>query len=1133
MDNALLSLIAALEKDLNKGCFKSDTLDENQRFSGISHANLAIFTFLLTLRYQQNYLLLLPQERNARRIFQELNCLQERLAPFLKETLGLERFVSFFPSLGILPYTYAVPDSEREGQRVKTLSHLILNPKKSVVVTSVEAISQKLVSKQQFQQATFQLKKGFSYDIQELTDFLVCFNYDRVSLVEVPGQFSVKGGIIDIFCPSFFDPIRLDFFGDEIESIRSFDPVSQQSLQSSNEVMIFPRRDMLLNQNQVENLSQKIRNDYPEIEDLPPCANVEHFKPDGLWDLFPLVSETSTLLEYYDQAPVVLAFDQKQILHKIENLKAERSLLYNKNSKKVRLDNQDLFLEYYDSLGIENQIELTTVPVAPSDTAVNFVDAPKFKGRFSSMVSALGDAEYKSKTVFISSTLEAQQERIEHILKAYPERKFKTIFFQSELREGFGFEGGLVLTDSELFGKTVRANHIKKTSTQIIESFVDLREGDYIVHLNYGIGRFVQLKRMSVAGHERDFLQLEYNGGDKLFVPLEKLNLVHRYIGSSENPRLDFLGKKSSWEATKKRVQEDVEKVANELLVLYARREKSRGIQYPTDSEFQEEFEAAFPFEETDHQILAITDVKRDMEDIKPMDRLICGDVGFGKTEIAIRAAFKAVMAGKQVAVLCPTTILALQHYNTFSSRFLNYPASIEFISRFKTTSQNNEVKKLIAYGKIDIVIGTHALLSETVKFKNLGLLIIDEEQRFGVVHKEAIKQLKANVDCLTLTATPIPRTLQMSLVGIRDLSLISTPPRGRQKIETSVLEENDEVLHQAIQTELNRAGQVYVLHNNTKTIEAQAERIGQLCPKARIAILHGKMSETEIENIMIDFYRHTYDVLITTTIIESGIDISNVNTLIVMNAQNFGLSQMYQIKGRVGRGSRQAYAIFFYRKDQSLTEIAMKRLNTLQEYSELGSGFKIAMKDLEIRGAGNILGKAQSGDIVDVGFELYVQLLQEKLSELRNEKRDDFESSIVISQDFYFPENYMSDTRQKMEFYKKLASSTTVQALQNVVQEMNDRFGKPPDIVSNMIAQEEIRIQANLMKLEKLELVGDKFTLTALPQTTLQIDKLSALIQNDQRFAVNPNDARKIHFTPMNKKQALIELKGILQYIQ
>ncbi len=1097
----------------------------------VSMASMAPLLFWLQQQSRSHavWLHVVPEEKTARRLHTEISWYATEAEQ------NNESEILFFPAHGALPFSYARPDVEREGWRTRALATLA-QKKKCLLITSVEALSGRVVAPGQFHDLAFHLRSGEDVILAELISYLGRMGYERVALVEKPGDFSVKGSLVDIFCPAYFNPIRLDFFGDELESIRFFDPLTQKSIGNEQRLSLYPRREILVTDAEIEILEKEFVRAGHELHP-PPLLTSRGGDVGGLFDVFPFFVETASLLDYLGQEFDFSVYDREGCLRRMEQLEQERHFLYEKNAGKFVADPDKLFFSASAIAAMLDRACRNMYPVSRSvdDIRLPLYEPAEFRGRFSQVVEFLESAECRDKEIFLSCTSEAQSERLRHIFEAYKDVSIRPNYLLSPLAAGVFAENFLLLTEHEIFGKTARVGNISKTTSQVIESFVDLKEGDIVVHVNYGLARFVCLKRMRVAGFERDFLELEFAGKDRLYVPLEQLNLVHRYIGSTENPRLDFLGKKSAWEKTKERVKQSVQKLAFELLELYAKREQARGFAFPADSVFQEEFEASFPYEETDHQLNAIVEVKRDMESEKPMDRLVCGDVGFGKTEVAIRAAFKAVMAGKQVAVLCPTTILAFQHYQTFKERFRNYPVTIDYISRFKSPQEIRDIKENLAIGKIDIIIGTHVLLAKSISFRNLGLLVIDEEQRFGVAHKEAIKNIKYNVDCLTMTATPIPRTLHMSLVGIRDLSLIETPPRNRQKIETYVIEEDEEILKAALRHELERGGQVYVLHNKVKTIEAQAARLSMLLPKARIAVLHGQMPEEQIETTMLDFYRQVYDILVATTIIESGIDIPNVNTLVVMNAQDFGLSQLYQIKGRVGRSDRQAYAYFFYPAKMVLNEVAQKRLNTLQEYDELGAGFKIAMKDLEIRGAGNILGAEQSGDIMAVGFELYVQMLQEKIAELRAEKKEPVPDCVVnIHQNFFFPDSYISDTRQKMEFYKKLASATSLEEIAAVAQQLEDRFGGYPAQVEAMILQEKIRVLGHQLRLERIDTEESGFSFTISASTKIAVERLMKLIQKDDRFTIDKADPRKVLFVPRSAglSDRLREFTGILEYI-
>ncbi|NLW46335.1 MAG: transcription-repair coupling factor, partial [Firmicutes bacterium] len=610
-------------------------------------------------------------------------------------------------------------------------------------------------------------------------------------------------------------------------------------------------------------------------------------------------------------------------------------------------------------------------------------------------------------------------------------------------------------------------------------SFTDLKAGDYVVHISHGIGQYMGIETLEIAGGHRDYLRIQYAGEDRLFVPTDQINMLQKYVGVEDvPPKLNKLGG-GDWQKVKNRVKESIRDLAEELLDLYAQREVTPGHEFTPDTVWQYEFEESFYYEETPDQLKAVSEIKKDMERPKPMDRLLCGDVGYGKTEVAMRAAFKGIMDGKQVGVLVPTTILAQQHFLTFRDRFAGFPVNIKVLSRFQTTKEQNKIIDGVLSGEVDLLIGTHRLLSADVHFKDLGLLIVDEEQRFGVVHKEKLKELRQNVDVLTLTATPIPRTLHMSLVGIRDISLIETPPRDRYPIRTHVLEYNEEVIREAIQRELDRQGQVYFVYNRVESIEKMAGYLQNLLPKARISIAHGQMDEDQLERVMLDFYDYEVDILVCTTIIETGLDISNVNTLIVYDADRFGLSQLYQLRGRVGRSNRIAHAYFCYRKDKVLSENAEKRLAAIREFTELGSGFKIAMRDLEIRGAGNLLGPEQHGQIASVGFELYCRLLDETIRERKGEAVPELPEPVVeIPVDAYIPDSYITDGKQKVDIYKKIAVAGTVQQVDEITGEIIDRFGTPPKPVENLLNTAKLKALARELGFasiakERAEVIG------------------------------------------------------------
>jgi len=777
--------------------------------------------------------------------------------------------------------------------------------------------------------------------------------------------------------------------------------------------------------------------------------------------------------------------------------------------------------------GRKRSISLQAFTVSQHSMKWQLRSIPNFHGRIKQVREEIAARIEQGWRVVVTTGFEGQAQRLFDLLTEFrPDSGFEEFtdsvlnILISPLKEGVEIAACrlLVMTDHEIFGKSYRKKReFKKKSSRPIDSFLDLKPGDHVVHINHGIGVFRKIERMSAGGVERDFLLIEYAEGDRLYVSLDQITMVQKYIGvEGRKPRIDSLGKKSAWNRIKERVQKSVEEVAAELIKIYSARRALKGFQFPPDTLWQEEFESQFDYEETPDQITAIEDVKDDMENSRPMDRLICGDVGFGKTEVAIRAAFKAVMAGRQVAVLVPTTVLAMQHFTTFKKRFSGYPIEIDMISRFRTSGEIARIKAQLKEGKIDIVIGTHAMLAKDMVIKNLGLLVIDEEQRFGVRHKEQLKRFRTMVDVMTLSATPIPRTMHMAMAGIRDLSIILTPPENRQSIETYVMEDNPDILRMAIMNEIERGGQVFYVHNRVQTIEAHAVMLRELVPEATCAVAHGQMHEHELEDVMIDFMNGTYDVLVSTSIIESGLDMPNVNTIIINRADAFGLSQLYQLKGRVGRSMRKAYAYLFYPKHRPLTEEAMKRLRVISEYSELGSGFKIAMKDLEIRGAGNILGLEQSGNIFEVGFELYLQMLEDAVQQLKGEPvSSQFRTPIFLKTDFFIPDSYIGDEKQKIEFYKRFESCDSAEEVEQVEKEMVDRFGPYPEEVKTLIEIEQIRAMASLLAIDEIMEDSRSIRITISGTAKVDVKRIVTLMAADRRLSIDQVDRETLVFVP------------------
>ncbi|MGQ9842081.1 MAG: transcription-repair coupling factor [Spirochaetota bacterium] len=1049
-----------------------------------------------------------------------------------------------FPALEVLPYEYVNPSSSIERDRITALYQL-LSGKPVIVVATIESLLRATPHKEFFLKKGIHINKGEEYPFEVIIETLIKYGYERETRVDRYGQFSVKGGIIDIYLPNAPNPVRLDFFGDSCESIRYFDPMTQVSLEHVQTITIYPRREILLSPSEKEKIQKELIRGDSNLNQQAMSSLQKNNVP-GIYDLFPLAIETDTLISFA-QKPHIFLCNPEQLKAKLSETERTYHQLYNhkKESTFCIPPSQLLYSNSYQ------YIEPKAIKLHPfitdSKNVWHLKSIPSFQGRIQDVRNECAKRIEEGWHIVVSTSFDGQARRLYDLFNEFkPHEQFNTFnpnkhfgIIISNLHEGIEIDGinTCIITDHELFGKSYRKKkHFKQRYSKPIDTFLDLSPGDYVVHINHGIGIFKAIERMSAGGIERDFLVIEYAEGDKLYVSLDQINMVQRYVGlDGRQPRIDALGKKSAWNRIKERVQQSIEEIAQDLLKIYSQRKALKGFQYPHDTMWQEEFESKFEYEETPDQITAIEDVKDDMEKPQPMDRLVCGDVGFGKTEVAIRAAFKSVMAGKQVAILVPTTVLAMQHYTTFVKRFADYPVTIEMLSRFKSQQQIKSIKERVKAGTIDIIIGTHALLAKDVHFKNLGLVVIDEEQRFGVKHKEHLKKLRLLVDVLTLSATPIPRTLHMSLAGIRDLSIIATPPENRQSIETLVIEDNPDIVRMAILKEIERKGQIFYVHNRISTIYEQAQYLEKLVPEATFCVAHGRMHEHELEEVMIDFINGKYDVLVSTSIIESGLDMPNVNTIIVNRADTFGLSQLYQLKGRVGRSDKQAYAYLFYPKDARITEDAQKRLQVIAEYTEIGSGFKIAMKDMEIRGSGNILGKEQSGNIMDVGFDLYCQMLEDAVRKLKGEKPVHvFRTPVYVKTNMFIHDSYINDEKQKIEFYKRYEACESLEELAQLTQEMIDRFGPPPEEVKSLIAMEEVRTLASLLYIDEIIEDTKLIKMRITKESKLDTKKLVSLIQKDKRISIDRYDKEIVNFVTgaITPEKKLEEIKKLLQQL-
>lgn len=1007
-----------------------------------------------------------------------------------------------YPMQDIMTEEFSTQSPQFMSERVRTLTALSQN-ERGLFIVPLNGLKKWLTPVELWESHQITLSVGEDIDVNDLLTKLVSMGYRRESVVSHIGEFSLRGGIIDIY-PLIGEPVRIELFDTEIDSIRNFDVESQRSNDNMQEVNITTASDYIITDDVVKHTKEKlteayqetrpkidksVRNDIKETYDSFKLFESSLFDHQVMRRLVAFMYEQpATIIDYFQDDAIVAIDEYNRIKETEETLTTEVDDFMQNLIESGKGFIGQSFLNYQDFETLLKKHPVAYFTLFTATMSVKLQDIIKFSckpvqqfyGQYDIMRSEFQRYIANDYTVVVLAETETKKERIQSMLNEMHIPTFvdvaendiqggRAIITEGSLSEGFElpYMQLVVVTERELFKsqqKKKRKQQKTLTNAEKIKSYQDLKVGDYVVHVHHGVGRYLGVETLEVAGVHKDYIKLQYKGTDQLFVPVDQMDQVQKYVASEDKmPKLNKLGG-TEWKKTKAKVQQSVEDIADELIELYKEREMSVGYQYGPDSAEQNDFELDFPYELTPDQAKSITEIKSDMEQQKPMDRLLCGDVGYGKTEVAVRAAFKAVLEGKQVAFLVPTTILAQQHYETLIERMQDFPIDVELISRFRTTKEIKEVKEGLKSGKVDIVVGTHKLLGKDIIYKDLGLLIVDEEQRFGVRHKERIKTLKTNVDVLTLTATPIPRTLHMSMLGVRDLSVIETPPENRFPVQTYVLEQNSNFIKEALERELSREGQVFYLYNKVQSIYEKREQLQMLMPNASIGVAHGQMTERDLEETMIDFINHEYDILVTTTIIETGVDVPNANTLIIEEADRFGLSQLYQLRGRVGRSSRIGYAYFLHPANKVLTETAEDRLQAIKEFTELGSGFKIAMRDLNIRGAGNLLGKQQHGFIDSVGFDLYSQMLEEAVNEKRGitpEQNDAPEVEIELNIDAYLPAEYIQNEQAKIEIYKKLRKIESETQLMDIKDELIDRFNEYPAEVARLLDMMEIKIHA------------------------------------------------------------------------
>ncbi|WP_332697253.1 transcription-repair coupling factor [Halalkalibacter lacteus] len=1144
---------------------------KEQLISGLTGSARTLFMSSLYLESKRPMLVITHNLYQAQKLYDDL--------------VGLltDEEVLLYPVNELISAEIAIASPEMKAQRIDVLNKLVQSFQ-GIVIAPLAGVRRQLPPVRVWEDCQVQLEVGMDIgDINQLIEKLIVTGFQRVDMVSSPGEVSVRGGIIDLYPLTESDPIRIELFDTEIDSIRTFQVDNQRSKEERKSVVIGPAQEVLLYNEHYQKAAERLSDGLTAtIKKVKAKETKERLSQNISYEIGQLKQGTTfqgmykymslyyegehSLLSYMNKNTVIMIDEVsrvKEIADNLEKEEAEWNMALLEQGEIVHdvamsvpvfevlktspysILYLSLFLKHVASTNPENVISVTCKSMQQFHGQLQLLqsEVKRWKKSGQAIVFIAGS---KDRADRLSLNLEEEGIDTRIIEKASKLVDGQVQIMVGNLQTGFELPSSnlVVITEEEVFAKKQAKRPQRKqaiSNAERIKSYSELKVGDLIVHTNHGIGKYLGVETLEINGLHKDYLHLRYAGNDKLYVPVEQIDQVQKYVGSEEkDPKIYALGG-SDWKKVKKKVQASVEDIADDLIKLYAEREASVGFAFSQDSNEQSEFESSFQYQETEDQIRAIAEIKEDMEKTRPMDRLLCGDVGYGKTEVAIRAAFKSIMDGKQVAILVPTTILAQQHYETIKERFSDFPINIGVLSRFRSKKEQTETLKGVKAGSVDLIVGTHRLLSKDIVFKDLGLLIVDEEQRFGVSHKEKIKHLKANIDVLTLTATPIPRTLHMSMLGVRDLSIIETPPENRFPVQTYVVEYNAALIREAIERELSRGGQVYFLYNRVEDIERMTEQLSMLVPDARISYAHGQMNERELETIMLEFLEGHSDVLVTTTIIETGVDIPNVNTLIIYNADKMGLSQLYQIRGRVGRSNRVAYAYFTYQRDKVLTEVAEKRLQAIKEFTELGSGFKIAMRDLTIRGAGNLLGSQQHGFIESVGFDLYSQMLKDAIEERKGDKPKEppFQVELDVKIDAYIPETYIQDAKQKIEMYKRFKGAESVSDLTELKDEMMDRFGEYPKQVDFLLRLTHIKMSANKERVQQITETKDQVNIILSEETSSKMDgtKLFEAAHKLGREIILGTAGDKIKFAIKTKslsdEQVLLFIEKIIQVVK
>ena len=1108
---------------------------------------------------------------------------EEKMAQLYEDLSFFDRNTVLYPAKDILFYSADVHSNSTVKRRMKVLERL-MEGENLTIVTSLDVLMEKMMPAESFRAECMVINYSSELETGALKKKLVEMGYVHSGMVENPGEFSVRGDIVDIFPLTEECPVRLELWGDEVDSIRTFDADSQRSIENLEQVCIYPASEIVFPQRKMKEALKKLDKEYEEQKNIllkdkkrkekERLRKMVETTKDELVSLGTAAGgenllsyfydKTVSLLDYLPEDTVVFVDESARTLDKGKACEQEFAL-----SMESRLEGgyilpgqADLMYGYDITLG-----RLMEKPLFFMDTLLKEGDMPKtpvryhmevrsiysYNNSFEQLMKDLTRWKKEKYQIILMSSSPTRAKRLSADIRGYDLMAYFSEDWDKQIQPGeimvgcgrlnSGFEYPklryVILTEKDIFRERRQRRAKKKTAYQgqKLRSLEEISIGDYVVHEKYGLGIYRGMEKIESDGAAKDYINIEYKDASNLFIPASQLELIQKYAGvGAKKPKLNRLGG-NEWEKTKSRVRSQVQIAAKDLVSLYAERQAREGYAYGKDTVWQTEFEELFPYEETEDQIAAIADTKRDMESRRIMDRLICGDVGYGKTEIAIRAAFKAVMDSKQVVYLVPTTILAQQHYNSFVERMAHYPISVRMLSRFCTAKEAREIQEGLKNGTVDIVIGTHKVLSKSIRYKNLGLLIIDEEQRFGVKQKEKIKQLKKDVDVLALSATPIPRTLHMSLAGIRDMSVLEMPPVDRRAVQTYVLEYNEELVREAIEREIARSGQVFYVYNRVNGIEDVARDIKKLVPDAQVEFAHGQMGERQLENIMYAFINKEIDVLVSTTIIETGLDISNANTIIIHDAHNFGLSQLYQLRGRVGRSNRTAYAFLMYRRNAVLKEEAEKRLKAIREFTDLGSGFKIAMRDLEIRGAGNLLGAEQSGHMESVGYDLYCKMLNEAVMQMKGDQReeDTFHTSIELSLDAYIPAVYIPNESQKLEIYKRISLIETPEEYEDMTEELTDRYGDVPAPLLRLMDVSILKAEAHRVWLLSIEQKGSRILFTMNARAKVNVEEIDGFLKkyrNKMKIKPEKNPIFVYDAKDVPKKDLLTAVKEVVEQI-